>query len=426
MAETNTADELRESVNGHLPPDLTWSRVLDVLVASPDHHLFVQALMQAVAEGGTGCLFRAPVQQRCATLRAQVPELYHGTVLELVTAVMAQRWREWDRTIGLLIEAPTTVFPLPQPGPVLMAKHFDPLDYLVGEILHEGLTILAGKPKKGKSYLALDMSLSMAVGRLALRHFPTKQQRVLYISLEDGERRLQARLRKIQPNLTHPGGLDFLYSFPKLGAGALEALTHYATDYGCIIIDVIGRILPDVQTVHKSMSEYQLYTDLFGQLQTFANARHIALLLIDHVRKASSDDVYDTIMGSQGKWGTADIGLVYERKGEEKEALLHVAGREIDEQKFIIDLVDGHLEFLGKGELYELASEQNKLIRILEEERRPMGIPEIMKAMGIEGEKHYMRFRQVLARLYAEDRIGRTKRGLYRVYGDDREADVPF
>jgi AAA domain len=318
------------------------------------------------------------------------------------------------------------VFPLPQPGAVLMAQRFAPLDYLVGEILHEGLTILAGKPKKGKSYLALDMSLSMAVGRLALRHFPTKQQRVLYISLEDGERRLQARLRKIQPNLTHPGGLDFLYSFPKLNAGALEALTHYAKDYGCIIVDVIGRILPDVQTVHKSMSEYQLYTDLFGQLQTFANAQHIALLLIDHVRKASSDDVYDTIMGSQGKWGTADIGLVYERKGEEKEALLHVAGREIDEQKFIIDLVDGHLEFLGKGELYELASEQNKLIRILEEERRPMGIPEIMKALGIEGEKHYMRFRQVLARLYAEDRIGRTKRGLYRVYGDDREEGVPF
>lgn len=317
-------------------------------------------------------------------------------------------------------------YPTPQRGASLMEKRFDPLDYLVGEVLHEGLTILAGKPKKGKSYMALDMSLAMAVGRLAFRHFPTKQQRVLYVSLEDGERRLQTRLRKIQPNLTHPGGLDFLYAFPKLGAGALEALTYYAKDYGCIIIDVIGRILPEVQTVHTSMSEYQLYTDLFGQLQTFANNQHIALIIIDHVRKASSDDVYDTIMGSQGKWGTADIGLVYERKGEEKDAVLHVAGREIDEYKCILSLVDGHLEFLGKGELYEVDSEQNKIIGILAEEHRPMGIPDIMKAMGIHGEIHYQRFRKVLYRLYAEDRIGRTKRGLYRLYGEDREEGVPF
>jgi hypothetical protein len=317
-------------------------------------------------------------------------------------------------------------FPAPQPGAALMAKHFAPLDYLVGEVLHEGLAILAGKPKKGKSYLALDMSLAMAVGRLAFRHFPTRQQRVLYVSLEDGERRLQARLLKIQHNLTHPGGLDFLYAFPKLGAGALEALIHYAKDYGCIIIDVIGRILPEVQTVHKSMSEYQLYTDLFGQLQTFANAQHVALVVIDHVRKASSDDVYDTIMGSQGKWGTADIGLVYERKGEEKDALLHVAGREIEEQKFVISLIEGHLECLGTGEVYELDSEQNKIITILSEEHRPMSIVDIMKALGIQGDRHYQRFRKVLYRLYAEDRVGRTKRGLYRVYGDDREAGVPF
>ena len=37
-----------------------------------------------------------------------------------------------------------------------------------------------------------------------------------------------------------------------------------------------------------------------------------------------------------------------------------------------------------------------------------------------------MRFRQVMSRLYSEDRIGRTKRGLYRVYGEDREEGVPF
>ena len=55
-----------------------------------------------------------------------------------------------------------------------------------------------------------------------------------------------------------------------------------------------------------------------------------------------------------------------------------------------------------------------------------MGIVDIMKALGLKGDTHYPRFRKVLYRLYAEDRIGRTKRGLYRFYGDDREGEMPF
>jgi hypothetical protein len=87
---------------------------------------------------------------------------------------------------------------------------------------------------------------------------------------------------------------------------------------------------------------------------------------------------------------------------------------------------NGYLEFLGKGEVYELDSEQNRIISILEDERRPMAIPEIMKALGINGDTHYKRFRMVMSRLYAEDRVGRTKRGLYRMYGHDRFEDLPF
>lgn len=318
-------------------------------------------------------------------------------------------------------------YPQPQTSEALLAKHFDPLQYIVSEILHEGLTLLAGKPKKGKSYLALDMSLAIAVGRLAFRHFPTQQRRVLYVSLEDGERRLQSRLLKIQPNLTTPKGLDFLYTFPRLGDGAIEALAHYASAYQVIIIDVIGRILPVVSSVRKNVNEYHEYTELFGQMQALANDKNTALILIDHVRKAGAEDVYDTIMGSQGKWGTADIGLVYERKGEEKDAVLHVAGREVEEQKFVLSLMEGHLAFLGKGEAYELDSEQNRIVKMLEEDAKPMSVVEIMKAMGIH-EQHYARFRQVLQRMYTDDRIGRTKRGLFTLYGHDRTYadEIPF
>ena len=315
-------------------------------------------------------------------------------------------------------------YPQPQTSTHLLKQEFPPLRYFVDEILTEGLTILGGKPKKGKSYLSLDMSLSIAVGRQAFRKFDTEQARVLYVSLEDGPRRLQTRLRQLQPNIATPEGLDFVYEFPRLGDGALEALQHYAKTYSVIILDVLGRMLPQMQSVRKSLSEYQEFTELLGPIQKWATTAHVAVLLIDHVRKAAAEDIFDTIIGSQGKWGQADNGLVYERKGEEKDGVLHLAGRDLDEGKIVLTLLEGHLEFLGKGESFEMDSEQNRIIKILEEERRPMGIPEIMKAMGV-GEQHYKRFRVVMHRLYSEDRVGRTnKRGLYTLYGHDRQIDT--
>jgi hypothetical protein len=313
-------------------------------------------------------------------------------------------------------------FPTPQTSEELLLKAFDPLRCFVDGILAEGLTILAGKPKKGKSYLALDMSLAVAVGREAFRQFVTEKTRVLYVSLEDGERRLQRRLRQIQPNLTSAKGLDFLYSFPHLGAGALEAIDHYANTYGVIIIDVIGRILPQQSTNHKSLAEYQEMVEVLGPIQQLAIGREIAVIMIDHVRKASAEDAGDTIMGSQGKFGVADHALIYSRKGEDKDGVLEVMSRDLDQEKYVLTLNDGHIEFLGKGESFETDSEQNRIIKILEEERRPMSIPDIMKAMGL-GEQHYKRFRVVMHRLYNEDRLGRTKRGLYTLYGHDRHED---
>jgi hypothetical protein len=387
----------------------------------------VQALVDHAADkryGGLDFLHEPWTMAQLALIYHFSPQFIKGTFVEAASEHhLRVNFPEYLGDIKLLSHNSVCLdqvrFPQPQTSQALLAKAFDPLQYIVSEILHEGLTLLAGKPKKGKSYLALDMSLAIAVGRLAFRHFPTQQRRVLYVSLEDGERRLQSRLLKIQPNLTTPDGLDFLYTFPRLGEGAIEALEHYSHTYDVIIIDVIGRILPTVSTVRKNINEYNEFTELFGQIQTLANTNKTAVVLIDHVRKAGAEDVYDTIMGSQGKWGTADIGLVYERKGEEKDAVLHVAGRDVEEQKFVLSLMDGHLEFLGKGEAYELDSEQNRIIKVLEEERRALSTVEIMKAMGIH-EQHYARFRKVLQRMYDGDRIGRTKRGSWTLYGHDR------
>ena len=113
---------------------------------------------------------------------------------------------------------------------------------------------------------------------------------MLYVSLEDGERRLQRRMRQIQPNIATPENLYFLYEFPRLGDGALEALQYYAKTFQVIIIDTLGRILPRETPARKSLSEYQEMTDVLGAIQGFAKANRMAIVVIDHVRKASVED----------------------------------------------------------------------------------------------------------------------------------------
>ncbi len=50
----------------------------------------------------------------------------------------------------------------------LQTKEFPPIKWVVPGILPEGLTLLCGKPKLGKSWLALDISQAVTQGGIVL------------------------------------------------------------------------------------------------------------------------------------------------------------------------------------------------------------------------------------------------------------------
>lgn len=71
-------------------------------------------------------------------------------------------------------------------GTWLGAQTFPPLRYSVPGVVPEGLTLLVGPPKAGKSWLALAVLLAVASGGRALGKLRVgAPRRVLYLALED-------------------------------------------------------------------------------------------------------------------------------------------------------------------------------------------------------------------------------------------------
>ncbi len=74
----------------------------------------------------------------------------------------------------------------------LGAMTFPPIKYIVPGVLPEGATILAGRPKLGKSWLAMDIGLATGRGTYCLGDRKCAQGNVLYLALADNRRRLQS------------------------------------------------------------------------------------------------------------------------------------------------------------------------------------------------------------------------------------------
>src|SRR5207244_2284516 len=105
----------------------------------------------------------------------------------------------------------------------LRTMTFPPVRYVLPGFVPDGLTILASKPKIGKSWLALDLCLAVAAGRFTLGNLKPCEGRVLYLALEDSRRRLQRRIDKLLSPFAAewPVRLGVMTEWPRLNEGGL-------------------------------------------------------------------------------------------------------------------------------------------------------------------------------------------------------------
>ena len=109
----------------------------------------------------------------------------------------------------------------------LMATDFPAPKWAVPGIVCEGLSLLAGPPKVGKSWLSLDLALSVAGEGRRSELIPVRPGPVLYLALEDTPRRLKSRIGILLGDRSIPAGLDIAIEWPTLPAGGAQALAGW-------------------------------------------------------------------------------------------------------------------------------------------------------------------------------------------------------
>ena len=109
----------------------------------------------------------------------------------------------------------------------LLQMDFPPVSWIVPGIAPEGLTILAGAPKVGKSWLALGIAVAVAEGSETLGGIICEPGRVLYLALEDNRRRLAGRL-KAMGCAKGSDRLDLMTEWPSLDESCIAEMERWA------------------------------------------------------------------------------------------------------------------------------------------------------------------------------------------------------
>lgn len=210
-------------------------------------------------------------------------------------------------------------------GRTLMDRPLEPPNFVVDTLISQGLHILAGSPKVGKSWLALWLAVTVAKGE-PIWNMTTKQGTTLYLCLEDSVLRIQNRLFEITEDA--PDSVHFCTECALVGQGLEEQVETFLTahpDTVLVIIDTLQMVRPARDATYAND-----YRDL-SALKRIADAHGIAILLIHHLRKETADDVFNRISGTTAISGAVDSSftLVEEKRGSGR-ARLTCVGRDIE------------------------------------------------------------------------------------------------
>jgi AAA domain len=293
----------------------------------------------------------------------------------------------------------------------LRDKVFDAIKFIVRGYVVEGATILAGRPKIGKSWLVLDWALATARGGLCFGDVRCKEGAVLFIALEDNERRLKVRIKKILGLSNEwPEKFEYATEWPRANEGGLDAIRKWILereDARLVVVDVLQAFR--AATAGRD-NLYASDYEAIKSLQAIASELHVAIIIVHHLRKAAADfDPQDKISGSLGHSGGADTFMILD--GTSNGTTLYGRGRDIVEfEKSVVFNRDScRWDVLGEAAEVKLSSERKMILECLENAVELISPIVIAQETGLKRDS----VRKLLGKMVAAGEVLKFKRSQY-------------
>jgi len=296
----------------------------------------------------------------------------------------------------------------------ILAYKFPKPQWVVPNIIPQGLSVIAGNPKMGKSLLALQITGDFSAGKPIFGEIAIEKSRSLYLALEDTPGRIQYRLKKqgIEANK-----LGNVFTDWERGYAGIEQLHQFMRDFPdtrLIVIDTLHKFYPMQDT-----NDYTETDRVMSAIKHFADEYQIAVILIHHTKKCNtSNDIFHSPLGSVGIIGAADTIIILNRKRGTDAGTLHLTGRDVQEMEKAIKFDSNICRWGVIGNAFEVqVSESRQEIINLIEDVGPMNPRAIADALG----KNRETIRNLCWKMANDGKIIKVGRGLYSINKPTRD-----
>ena len=227
-------------------------------------------------------------------------------------------------------------------GETLMDMKLPPTKFCVDTLLPQGLCILGGASKIGKSWWVLDLCVRIAKGE-PMWDLKTTGGTTLYLCLEDTLRRVQNRLLCITDEV--PPNAFFAISAGTLSDCLCEQIRNFVKEHP----DTVFVAVDTFQIVRNNSIDTSYANDYeeIRILKQLADELGICLLLVHHLRKQGDSDPFNKLTGTTGIVGAVDTAFVLDKSRRNADsATLYCTGRDVEDRQ--LELRFSKEEFVWK------------------------------------------------------------------------------
>jgi hypothetical protein len=311
----------------------------------------------------------------------------------------------------------------------ILAHDPQPRRWLLPGIIADGLTLLGGSPKGGKTYLAYALALAVSHYGLWCQHWKVEQGKVIYVTLEDDANDTHLRLLELDPTVQlNRNRLLFVHgqdTIPSFGSGLREWLegTLELHQPRLMIIDPISYLY----VLKKTGSQFEETKDMLFPLQWLGKTYQCAIVCLDHRRKRSREDVsmVDTLYGSVAKQAVPSGIIMVNRDQDDIELDMTIRNGQHQKEYVSFTFDNGRCFLAYKGGEVQPMNQSElrmRLIDVLQASPIPLSIPDLLLALKLpDSRQERQNVFQILYRCMKAREVEKTSRGRYVSSNDETE-----